>query len=174
MSFSTTESRVRRADLRCGKEMLSIIQISEWPAAAIEELLAESEREDFRFVRRAQDEWLSGANRFANEGEAFFGVFEDQRLLAIGGVNHESAHCGRLRRCYVRREDRRRGIGRQLVQHVLVFARRHYPQVVLRCDTDVADRFHCALGFSRTASMVGVTHIIDLRKEPHSARSELR
>jgi len=95
--------------------MHSIVQVHEWPAAAIEELLAESKREGFRFVRRAQDEWRTGANRFAQEGEALFGVFAGERLVAIGGINRESGRCGRLRRFYVRREGRRQGIGRQLV-----------------------------------------------------------
>jgi GNAT superfamily N-acetyltransferase len=142
--------------------MRAIIQISEWPAAAIEELLAESEQEGFRFVRRAQDEWLSGANRFANEGEALFGVFEGERLVAISGINRGSGCCGRLRRFYVRRDGRRKGIGRQLVQHVLAFARRHYSRVELRCDTEAADRFYRALGLSRTTAAADVTHAMEL------------
>src|SRR5580692_1060936 len=112
----------------------SIIQIREWPTAAIEGLLAESEQAGFRFVRRARDEWLSGVNSFSKPGEAFFGVFEGEHLLAIGGINRESEHCGRLRRFYVRREARRRGIGRLLVQQVLAFASRHYSRVGLHCD----------------------------------------
>ena len=120
------------------KEWPLIVQIREWPAAAIEGLLAESEQEGFRFVRRAKEEWLSGANTFSKEGEALYAVFEEERLLAIGGINRESARCGRLRRFYVRREERRRGIGRQLVRHVLAFASGHYSRVGLRCDTDVA------------------------------------
>ena len=143
-----------------------IVQIHEWPAAAIEGLLAESEQDGFHFVRRAKEEWLSGANTFSKEGEALFAVFEKERLLAIGGINHESARNGRLRRFYVRREARRRGIGRQLVQHVLAFASRNYSRVGLRCDTDAADRFYRAVGFSRTYSDPGVTHVIELKKDP--------
>ena len=144
--------------------MLSIVQIREWPAAmVIEGLLAESEQEGFQFVRRAQEEWLSGTNTFSKEGEALFAVFENERLLAIGGINRESARNGRLRRFYVRREDRRKGIGRQLVQHVLAFAGRNdYSQVSLRCDTAAADRFYRAAGFRRTNSDPRVTHVIEL------------
>ncbi len=145
--------------------MPSIVQIREWPVAAIEGLLAESEKEGFRFVARAKEEWLSGANTFSKEGEALFAVFEEKRLLAIAGINHESAGHGRLRRCYVCREERGRGIGRQLVQHVLAFAIRYYSRVGLRCDTDAADRFYRAIGFSRTHSDPGVTHVIELKKQ---------
>jgi GNAT superfamily N-acetyltransferase len=144
--------------------MPSIVQIREWPAAAIEGLLAESEQEGFRFVRRAKEEWLSGANTFSKEGEALFAVFEEERLLAIGGVNRESARQGRLRRFYVRREERRRGIGRQLARHLLAFASRHYSRVGLRCDTNVADRFYRAVGFRRTNSDPGATHVIELKR----------
>jgi GNAT superfamily N-acetyltransferase len=147
--------------------MPSIIQIREWPAAAIEGLLAESEQEGFLFVRRAKEEWLSGANTFSKEGEALFAVFKGERLLAIGGINRESARQGRLRRFYVRREERRRGRGRQLVQHLLAFASRHYSRVGLRCDTGAADRFYRAVGFSRTNSDPGATHVIELNKEPN-------
>jgi GNAT superfamily N-acetyltransferase len=147
--------------------MPSVVQIHEWPAAAIEGLLTESEQEGFRFVSRAKEEWLSRANTFSKEGEAFFAVFEKERLLAIGGVNYESARQGRLRRFYVRREERRRGIGRLLMQHVLAFASRSYSRVGLRCGTDAADRFYRAVGFSRTNSDSGVTHVIELEKEPN-------
>jgi GNAT superfamily N-acetyltransferase len=141
--------------------MPSIVQIFEWPTTAIEGLLAESEQEGFRFVRRAKEEWLSGANTFSKEGEALFAVFDEERLFAIGGINRESEGSGRLRRFYVRREARGKGIARQLVQHVLVFASRHYSRITLRCDTEAADRFYRAVGFRRTNSGPGVTHIID-------------
>ena len=144
--------------------MPSILQIQEWPAEAIEELLAESEEEGFHFVRRAKEEWLSGVNTFSKQGEAFFAVFENERLLAIGGINHASERQARLRRFYVRREERRRGIGRLLVKHVLAFACRNYSQVGLRCDTKAADRFYRAAGFRRTDSDLGVTHVIELKK----------
>ena len=143
--------------------MPKIVKIREWPVA-IKELLAESEKEGFRLVRRAQKEWLSGANTFSKEGEALFAVLEEARLLALGGISRESGRCGRLRRFYVRRNERRRGIGRRLVRHVLAFARPHYSRIVLRCDTIAADRFYRALGFRRTSSVAGVTHVIELKK----------
>ncbi len=153
-------------------KMPSIVQIREWPAAAIEGLLAESEQEGFRFVRRAMEEWRSGANTFSKEGEALFAVFEDERLLAIGGITRESARHGRLRRFYVRRQERRRGIGRQLVQHVLAFASRYDVRISLCCDTDAADRFYRAVGFNRTDSDSGVTHVIELKKEPEQVHPD--
>lgn len=150
-------------ELRSPQDMTLIVQLHEWPAAAIEGLLAESEQDGFHFVRRAKEEWLSGTNTFSKEGEALFAVFEEERLLGIGGINRESASHGRLRRFYVRRGERRRGIGRKLVEHVLAFAGRYYSRVCLRCATDAADRFYRAMGFGRTDAEPGVTHVIELK-----------
>jgi len=144
------------------KPMVSIVQITEWPSAAIEPLLCESEEEGFRFLRRLSDEWQSGANRFSGNGEAFFGVVAGEQLLAVGGINREADDCGRLRRFYVMRQERRKGIGRQLVLHILRFASLHYARLCLRTDTEAADRFYTAMGFSRLPSHDGPTHIIDL------------
>jgi GNAT superfamily N-acetyltransferase len=166
-SYHSQRRRAGAAEFNGGQcSMRSITQISEWPAVAIEELLAESESEGFHFVRRAQEEWLSHTNTFSKEGEAFFAVFENERLLAVGGVNQESARCGRLRRFYVCRQERGKGIGRQLLQHILAFARGHYSCIALRCDAPAADRFYLAAGFHRTSRDAGVTHMMDLKKEP--------
>lgn len=149
--------------------MRSIIQISEWPPDAVEELVRESESEGFRFLKRLREEWLSGANRFSNAGEAFFGVIEEGRLLAVGGINRESEACGRLRRFYVKKEARRSGVGRSLARHIVAFASSHYTRVVLRTDTEAADRFYVSLGFARLSKSELATHLLELKKEPNQS-----
>jgi len=67
---------------------------------------------------------------------------------------------------YVRREDRKRGLGRRLIEHLLTFAKPRYLRVGLRCDTDAADRFYRAVGFRRTEADPGMTHIIELETWP--------
>jgi GNAT superfamily N-acetyltransferase len=143
--------------------MLSIVQISDWPAAGIEPLVRDSQEEGFRFLQRLKDEYLSGANRFSAKGEALFGIIEDEQLLAVGGINRQSDDCGRLRRFYVKKDARRKGIGRMLAQHILRFASDHYSRVTLRTDTEAADRFYLALGFSSPLPGNGSTHIIELK-----------
>ena len=138
--------------------MPSIAQITTWPVEGLDALLGESEKEGFHFLRRLNDDWISGANRFSKPGEAFYGVFDSKRLLAVGGINRESADCGRLRRFYVRKEARRKGFGRQLAQHILAFAPRYYSRVVLFTATEAADRFYCSLGFVRVQSDTKVSH----------------
>lgn len=143
--------------------MLSIVQISDWPASTIEPLVSDSQQEGFRFLQRLKDEWLSGANRFSAKGEALFGIVEGERLLVVGGINRQSDDCGRLRRFYVNKDARRMGIGRMLAQHILRFASDHYSRVTLRTDTEAADRFYLAMGFSRLLPGSGPTHTIELK-----------
>ena len=42
------------------------------PSETLDVLLADSEREGWRFVRRLVDEWATGSNRFDRPGEALF------------------------------------------------------------------------------------------------------
>jgi GNAT superfamily N-acetyltransferase len=143
--------------------MRSIVQFDRWPYAAIEPLVQDSLQEGFHFLQRLKDQWLSGANRFSGKGEALFGIFEGDRLLAVGGINRQSDDCARLRRFYVRKDVRREGLGRMLVQHILRFASAHYTRVFLRTDTPAADQFYLAVGFSHLFPGSGSTHIIELK-----------
>lgn len=127
--------------------MRVITRIDEWPTEAIAPLLEESEREGFRFLRRAQDEWMTGTNRFSQQGEALFAVMESGRIVAVGGITRETSNRGRLRRFYVRHEQRRRGVGRALVAQIVEFARGYFSEVILRTDTEAGAGFYEALGF---------------------------
>ncbi len=138
-----------------------IAQFEELPLQELEPLLLESEAEGFRFLRRLLDDWVSGANRFDSHGEAFFGYFVDGCLLAVGGLNRQSAITGRLRRVYVAQHARRTGIGRRLVAHIVQHAIPFFAEIVLRTDTAGADAFYQAIGFSRDRSD-DHTHIMRL------------
>jgi len=140
--------------------MFAVIPITDLPLDALKPLLAEGEEEGFRFLRRLKDEWLSGANRFDRAGESLFGIFEDKKLVALGGLNSESDRRGRLRRFYVRRKDRRKGIGRLLAQHIVRFGADHYDRIVLHTDTNVADKFYRSLGFERITGGADPTHLL--------------
>ena len=131
----------------------------------MDDLVAESVQEGFRFVSRLREEWVSGVNRFAGKGEALFAGFDADQLVAVGGINRQSADCGRLRRVYVRKADRRRGLGGQLVRHIMNFAAQHYRRVVLRTDTEAAEHFYVALGFIRQAGDGGSTHAFEIGRQ---------
>jgi GNAT superfamily N-acetyltransferase len=146
--------------------MLSITPISVWPIPAFEDLVHESRQEGFRFLERLDQEWLLAVNRFSKKGEALFAVFDDGKLVAVGGINSQSDDCGRLRHFYVKSGARGRGVGRLLAQHILAFASQHYARVVLRTDTQIGDRFYTSLGFLRLPADDGPTHIMELKRSP--------
>lgn len=149
--------------------MRACLQIIEWPGLAIEPLIRESESEGLRFLRRLEDEWKNGTNRFAGPGEALFGLFEGADLLAVGGINRQPDGRGRLRRVYVKGSERGKGLGRMLVEHLLLFASAHYTRIVLRTDAEAADKFYRAMGFRRLPPGESQTHEIELKPRLPSA-----
>lgn len=132
----------------------------------IDSLADESRAEGFRFVERLRDEWRSGANRFEGVGEAFFVAERAASVAGVCGLNRDpfehDAHCGRLRRLYVRADQRRLGLASALTQAALAAAREHFTHLRLRTDDPAADRFYRALGFSRS-SEEHATHVIRLQ-----------
>jgi GNAT superfamily N-acetyltransferase len=139
-----------------------ITRLHELTLSQLRPLVEESREDGCRFVQRLQDEWVSGANRFAGDGEALFGYYASSTLVAVGGVNRQSATSGRLRRFYVARAWRRKGVGRALVCHIFSFAAQFYTEVVVHTESPSADTFYCALGFSRVPGSSDPTHRISI------------
>ena len=143
-----------------------IARLHELPLNDLRPLIEESRVEGFKFLQRLQDEWFSGANRFDRDGEAFFGYFSGATLVGVGGINRQTSTCGRLRRCYVLPDWRRRGIGRRLVGHILLFSAEFYKEVVLHTESASADAFYRELGFSRIPNSKDPTHRITIEQRP--------
>lgn len=120
------------------------------PWAELEPLIAESEREGFRFLARLRTEHEAGTQRFDGPGEVLLGLYADGALVAVGGVSvdpHEPGpRAGRLRHVYVARARRRRGVGRRLVEALAASARPHFAALTLRTDTPAGARFYESLG----------------------------
>lgn len=129
---------------------LTVSRLLSLPAtlAAME---CEAMTEGFGIITRLRNEWDSGANRFDREGEILLGTFRADTLLGIGGLNRDpylnDPRVGRLRHLYVLRDERRAGIGRGLVEHILGHARSSFDSV--RLWTDRAVSFYDSLGFDR-------------------------
>jgi hypothetical protein len=68
-------------------------------------LVAQSERDGWRFVRRLADEWVAGTCRFDRPGELLFAARVGGIIVGVCGLNVEShaadAMIGRARRCAV-------------------------------------------------------------------------
>ncbi len=105
------------------------------------------------------DEWESGDERFDGPGDALFGAFDGDALVGIGGVTIEhDADAMRMRRFYVLRDWRKRGVGRALAQ--LMMARGLEHADFLTCNaraTPAAEKFWEAMGFA-PVNAPGWTH----------------
>jgi len=131
------------------------------------ELISESRKEGFLFLERLINDYKSGINTFNKSGEFLYGVFSQEGLLiAIGGINQDpfsaNERIGRLRRFYVSKGYRRKGIGRNLVTRIINDANEHYKIIVLYTDTKQADKFYTSLGFINDNRFLKSTHFLKL------------
>jgi GNAT superfamily N-acetyltransferase len=133
------------------------------PLPGLAALTAEAAAQGFQFLTTLEQEWHTGANRFADRGEGLFGGFDGPELIAIGGLNRDpflnDPAVGRIRRVYVRADSRRLGAGTQLVKLLLAEARPHFLHVRLRAVTPDAARLYETLGFRPIADS-HATHIL--------------
>ena len=133
--------------------------------ALFEALLAEAVAEAAPFLFRLRDEWVSGALRFAGKGELLLGAFQGDRLVGCGGISFDPYHArpglARVRHVYVLSSHRGRGIGRLLMERLLVHARRHFRSLRLTTQRPEAARLYESLGFAR-AKGPKQTHRLEL------------
>jgi ribosomal protein S18 acetylase RimI-like enzyme len=127
------------------------------------ELAADAEADGWRMVSRLIAEWGDGSNRFAAPGErAYVAVWADGQPVAVGGLNVDPfAHdpmVGRIRRLYVARAQRRRGVASALMQRLSVEADGYFAVLRLRTDDAEASAFYEARGFTRVGGDRNCTH----------------
>ena len=131
--------------------------------AEIVPLVAEADREGHAFMRRLEQDWQSGANRFDRAGEMLFGAFFGERLVGVGGLNRDpytqASDMGRLRHLYVAADARRAGVGRLLVERIIAEARGSFTVLRLRTLSADAAAFYRRMGFTET-SEDAATHVM--------------
>jgi GNAT superfamily N-acetyltransferase len=130
---------------------VAISRLRDVPSDAFKPLAEEGEAEGWRFVRRLADEWYDGTNRFGRPGEALFGAFSAGTLVGVCGLNVDplagDPSVGRVRRLFVTRSFRGRGVGRQLVRVVIAAAAGNFHSLRVRTENLEAGRFYERLGF---------------------------
>jgi GNAT superfamily N-acetyltransferase len=133
------------------------------PVEGMVELQAEARSEGYDFIDTLVREWASAANRFDAPGECLLGHCNGGLLVAVGGLNVDpfagDPRIGRIRRVYVRRKWRRKGIGRELVSALIEEAKPHFQCVRLRAENPDAARLYERLGFV-PIEVPDVTHIL--------------
>ena len=143
-----------------------IERVSGAPTDRLAALLAESEQQGFRFVRRLVQEWESGDNRFDRPGEALFVARVGDDVVGVCGLSVDpyagDPKVGRVRHLYVLVPHRRSGVGEQLVADVLEAARGRFERLHLRTTNPTAARLYERLGFRRTLDARDRTHVLDV------------
>ncbi|OZT10755.1 GNAT family N-acetyltransferase [Priestia aryabhattai] len=149
---------MQQFELRLVKDLLNI---------DLANLIIESKNEGFLFLERLINDYRNGTNTFNKPGEFLYGVFNQEgSVIAIGGINKDpfstNERIGRLRRFYVSKYFRRKGVGRSLVTRILKDASQHYETIVLYTDTEQANKFYTSLGFIKDKRISKSTHSLNL------------
>jgi ribosomal protein S18 acetylase RimI-like enzyme len=142
-----------------------IERLSGEPADGLQALVAESERQGFRFVRRLLDEWSSGVNRFGRPGEVLFAARAGDDVVGVCGLTVDphagDLRTGRVRHLYVLVPYRRAGVGEHLVADVIEAARGRFTRLHVRTTSAPAARLYERLGF-RPRPGAHHSHVLEL------------
>ncbi len=149
---------------------MQIKKITHFSLPGFEQLKAESQAQGFNFLNRLEQEWLQGINQFSLVGEGLYGVYQEEKLIAVGGINVnpytkiQVASIGRLRRFYVLKQWRRQKVGQQLLAHILNKHQAYFTEINLYTNNPKAANFYLQCGFEKVNNQHKVSH----RKLTHS------
>jgi GNAT superfamily N-acetyltransferase len=132
----------------------------------MDELRAEADAEGVRNQRMLQRDFLSGEERFEKPGEVLLACYDGEVLVGVGGLTVEpdrSVRAMRLRRVYVRKAWRKRGVGRLLGEALMKRGFETTDLLTLNAGVPDADKFWEALGFSRVVHETRTHELRQLR-----------
>ncbi|WIL45125.1 GNAT family N-acetyltransferase [Bacillus bombysepticus] len=131
-------------------------------------LVQESKDEGFYFLIKLISEYENKINTFNKTGECLYGIFQGEKLIGIGGLNEDpytiNNKIGRIRRFYIAKKYRRKGLGRLLLVRIINDAKKHFNIVVLNTDTVQGDKFYTSSRFVKGTKYMGVSHYLNLYK----------
>jgi GNAT superfamily N-acetyltransferase len=146
---------------------IEIVRLEKLPMQDLQLLVEESRAQGYEFIDRLISEYADGTNQFKKPGESLFGVYFDQQLVAIGGLNRDpylsQPDIGRVRHLYVLSAWRKQGIGKQLVQAIIAAAKGRFRLLTVRTFSADADGFYRAIGFQTKPEIDGATHHFALK-----------
>ena len=134
----------------------------------LQPLLQSSLDEGYDFVQKLWDEYQSGKNRFDARGAVLLAVYRDEALIGVGGVHPDpylpmETRAGRIRHVYVMPNERRTGVGRQLLDALIAHAQSHFTVLTLRTTTTHGDAFYREVGFETQPRFADATHWMALK-----------
>ena len=124
-------------------------------------LQAESVAQNFNMLRRLEENWQRGENRFNAPGEKLLGAFMGGRLVGVCGLNRDpfSLHprAGRIRHLYISEAWRGQQVGLALLTAVMASADTWFNFLNTNAP-QTAFRFYEKAGFQPVSDENGVTH----------------
>ncbi|WP_342599679.1 GNAT family N-acetyltransferase [Psychrobacillus sp. FSL H8-0483] len=145
---------------------IEVKKISDLKEVNVSKLIQESEKEGYRFVSRLASEYEDGTNRFSEQGEALYGVWDDEELVGIGGINRSTTsaddNSARLYRFYTLPEHRRKGVGSELFKIITDNAKGQFSKITTKTESAKVDAFYRANGFSLEERSPDTTHVLSL------------
>lgn len=146
---------------------IEVKNISDLKEVNVSKLIQESEREGYRFVSRLASEYEDGTHRFSEQGEAIYGAWEEDELVAIGGLYRNSTskaeNSARLFRFYTLPEYRRKGVGSELLKAISENAKGHFKEITTKTEAGNVDSFYRANGFVFDERSPDTTHVLSLQ-----------
>lgn len=99
--------------------MIQLVRIIDELPDDFERLRTEAAANGHRHIERLSQDWNSGTQRFANDGEALLAAYQAGELVGIGAITREPSKIAepalRLRRLFVSPGARRNGVARSIV-----------------------------------------------------------
>ena len=145
---------------------IEVKNISDLNAVNVSKLIQESEKEGYRFVSRLASEYEDGTHRFSERGEAIYGAWEEDELVAIGGLFRnpasETDNSARLFRFYTLPDHRRKGVGSELLKAISENAKGYFKEITTKTESGNADSFYRANGFVFDERSPDTTHVLSL------------
>ncbi len=135
----------------------------------LDELVSDSREEDFNFVRRLRDEYITGYNNFTQRGEVLYLAHIGSRVIGCGGLNIDpylrDDSYGRVRHLYVLKAFRGRNIATMLLDRIINDAKRNFKVLTLRTFSSEASSLYLKNGFTKSSKIDYATHYMRLGGE---------
>jgi GNAT superfamily N-acetyltransferase len=128
-----------------------------------EQLAADALGDGQRMLEVLREDWQQDALRFGGAGQALFAAYAGPALRGLCGLTADpylpQDHVGRVRRLYVLRAGRGRGVGRALLEAIAAqSAAFGYPALRVRAPVS-AFAFYERCGFLRAVRVKSATHV---------------
>ncbi len=135
--------------------MIQLVRVFDDLPEGFAALRDEAQAEGHRHMSRLAEEWTSGAQRFAGDGEALLAAMLGGDLVGVGGITLEPTEASesalRMRRLYVAPRARRMGVARTLATALAQEGFGHAALITVHAGNPAADLFWEAQDFERVS-----------------------